>query len=86
MNDIKKIRHKVYKNKNSYTKTSRHNGKVKRQHRQDSQRFYKYLKMFNLEDVRKQLAKYQAKSNNYIKTCLGFKSPNLVVEQYLGVF
>ncbi len=36
MNDIKKIRHKVYKNKNSYTKTSRHNGKVKRQHRQDS--------------------------------------------------
>ena len=56
--------------------TPRHNGKVKRQHRQDSERFYKYLKMFNLEDGRKQLAKYQVKSNNYIKTCLGFKSPN----------
>lgn len=66
--------------------TPRHNGKVERQHRQDSERFYKYLKMFNLEDGRKQLAKYQVKSNNYIKTCLGFKSPNQVVEQYLGVF
>ena len=73
-----------------YTKTRiatpRHNGKVERQHRQDSERFYKNLKMFNLEDGRKQLAKYQVKSNNYIKICLGFKSPNQVVEQYLGVF
>ena len=30
--------------------TPRHNGKVERQHRQDSERFYKYLKMFNLKD------------------------------------
>ena len=30
--------------------TPRHNGKVERQHRQYSERFYKYLKMFNLRD------------------------------------
>ena len=67
-----------------YTRTRiaipRHNGKVERKHRQDSERFYKYLKMFDLTDRRKQLAKYQLKSNNYIKTCLRFKSPNQVVE------
>ncbi len=42
--------------------------------------------MFNLKDGIKQLAKYQVKSNNYIKTCLGSKSPNQAVEQYLGIF
>ena len=41
--------------------------------------------MFDLTDGQKQLEKYQLKSNNYIKTCLGFKSPNQVVEQYLSV-
>ena len=70
-----------------YTKiriaTTRHNGKVERQHKQDSERFYKHLKMFDLTGERKQLAKYQLKSNNYIKTCLVFKSPNQVIVQYL---
>ena len=37
-----------------YTKiriaTTRHNGKVERQHKQDSERFYKHLKMFDLTD------------------------------------
>ena len=65
--------------------TPKHNGKVERQHRQDSERFYKHLKIFDLTDGRKQLAKYQLKSNNYIKTCLWFKSPNQVVEQYLFI-
>ncbi|WP_317368307.1 hypothetical protein [uncultured Tyzzerella sp.] len=65
--------------------TPRHNGKVERQHRQDSEIFYKHLKMFDLTEGRKQLTKYQLKSNNYIKTCLGFKSPNQVVEQYLFI-
>ena len=65
--------------------TPRHNGKVERQNRQDEERFYKYMKMYSLEDGRKQLAVYQKKSNNYIKTCLNFQSPNQVVEKYLGV-
>lgn len=65
--------------------TPQHNGKVERQNRQDEERFYKYMKMYSLEDGRKQLEKYQKKSNNYIKTCLDFQSPNQVVEKYWGV-
>ena len=62
--------------------TPRHNGKVERQHRTDEARFYKRMRMYSLEDGRKQLAIYQKKSNNYIKTCLGMKTPNQVVEKY----
>lgn len=65
--------------------TPRHNGKVERQHRIDQARFYKSLRMFSLLDGRQQLAEYQRKSNDYIKGCLGMKSPNQVVEMYLGV-
>ena len=65
--------------------TPRHNGKVERQHRIDQQRFYNRLRMFSLEDGRKQLAVYQKKSNDYIKHCLGLRSPNQVLENYLAV-
>lgn len=65
--------------------TPRHNGKVERQHRIDEARFYKHMKMYNLEDGRRQLSVYQKKSNGYIKTCLGMKSPNQVLDMYLGV-
>lgn len=65
--------------------TPRHNGKVERQHRIDEERFYRNMRMYSLEDGRKQLAAYQKKSNTYIKTCLGMKSPNQVLEKYLGV-
>ena len=65
--------------------TPRHNGKVERQHRIDGERFYSKLRMFSLEDGRKQLADYQRRSNKIWKPCLGMKSPNQVVEQYLGV-
>lgn len=65
--------------------TPRHNGKVERQHRTDEARFYKQMRMYNLEDGRKQLMVYQKKSNGYIKTCLGMKSPNQIIEQYQGV-
>jgi hypothetical protein len=63
----------------------RHNGKVERQHRIDQQRFYDRLRMFSLEDGRKQLAVYQKKSNDYIKHCLGLRSPNQVLADYLAV-
>ena len=65
--------------------TPRHNVKVERQHRIDQQRFYDHLHMFNLEDGRKQLAVYQKKSNDYIKHCLGLRSPNEVLADYLAV-
>lgn len=64
--------------------TPRHNGKVERQHRIDEERFYEGMRMYNLEDGRRQLAAYQRKSNNYIKTCLGMKSPCQVVAMYQG--
>lgn len=65
--------------------TPRHNGKVERQHRIDEQRFYKNMRMFSLEDGRKQLAVYQRASNDHIMTCLGMKSPNQVLAMYCTV-
>lgn len=65
--------------------TPRHNGKVERQHRTDENRFYRKMKMYNLEDGRAQLAKYNKKSNNIPKICLGFLTPNEVLNKYLGV-
>jgi hypothetical protein len=65
--------------------TPRHNGKVERQHRTDEMRFYNRLKMFSLQDGRKQLAAYQKRSNDYIMTCLGMRSPNQVLADYLAV-
>jgi len=61
------------------------NGKVERQHRTDEKRFYKKMKMYNLEDGRKQLEKYNIKSNNIPKICLGFETPNEVINKYLSV-
>ncbi|MFZ2538124.1 MAG: DDE-type integrase/transposase/recombinase [Oscillospiraceae bacterium] len=65
--------------------TPRHNGKVERQHRTDEKRFYKKMKMYNLEDGRKQLQKYNQKSNNIPKICLNFRTPNEVLTDYLSV-
>ena len=65
--------------------TRRHNGKVERQHRTDELRFYSKMRMYSLEDGRRQLARYQALSNDYIMTCLGMRSPNAVLSLYLGV-
>ena len=65
--------------------TPRHNGKVERQHRTDEKRFYKKMRMYNLADGRKQLTRYNVKSNNIPKICLGFLTPNEMLSKYLGV-
>ena len=65
--------------------TPRHNGKVERQHRIDEERFYSRMQMYSLEDGRKQLKVYQARSNDYYKECLGMKSPNQVLALYQGI-
>ncbi len=65
--------------------TPRHNGKVERQHRLDESRFYSRMRMYNLEDGRKQLAKYNKISNNISKSCLNYRSPNAVLNDYLAV-
>ena len=41
--------------------------------------------MFNLEDVRKQLVKYNKKSNNIPKICLGLFVPNEMMDKYICV-
>lgn len=64
--------------------TPRHNGKVERQHRTDEKRFYKKMRMYSLEDGRKQLAKYNKFSNTIPKICLDFKSPNEVLKEYVA--
>ncbi len=65
--------------------TPRHNGKVERQHRTDEMRFYRHMRMYSLEDGRKQLAIYQRKSNDYIMTCLNMRSPNQILALYQGI-
>ncbi len=65
--------------------TPRHNGKVERQHRTDEKRFYNKMRMYSLEDGRKQIVKYNKWSNTIPKICLGFLSPNEVLSKYLGV-
>lgn len=65
--------------------TPRHNGKVERQHRTDEKRFYKKVRMYNLSDGRSQLAKYNVKSNDIPKICLGFRTPNEVLAGYLAL-
>lgn len=65
--------------------TPRHNGKVERQHRIDEARFYKKVRMYSLEDGRKQLEKYNIRSNNIPKSCLGYRSPNEVLANYLSL-
>ena len=56
-------------------RTPQHNGKVERSHRNDNERFYSYLKFFNLEDLRKQGALYLKRSNNIPMAVLGYLTP-----------
>ena len=62
--------------------TPRHNGKVERQHRSDQKRFYSKLRMYSLEDGRKQHSKYNRFSNTIPKVCLDYKSPVEVLAEY----
>lgn len=66
--------------------TPRHNGKVERQHRIDEARFYKKIRMYSLEDGRNQLERYNKRSNNISKSCLNYRSPNEVLQDYHAVF
>lgn len=45
-------------------RTPRHNGKIERSHRNDNERFYRYLKFYSFEDLKKQMQVYLRRSNN----------------------
>ena len=65
-----KIEHKLIK-----PRTPRHNGKVERSHRNDNERFYRYLKFYSYEDLKKQMKAYLIRSNNIPTCALGWKTP-----------
>ena len=56
---IHKIEHKTIK-----PRTPRHNGKVERSHRNDNERFYKWLKFYSYDDLKLQMKAYLERSNN----------------------
>lgn len=56
---LRKIEHKTIK-----PRTPRHNGKVERSHRNDNERFYRWLKFYSYEDLQKQMQAYLKRSNN----------------------
>lgn len=64
------IEHKLIK-----PRTPRHNGKVERSHRNDNERFYKYLKFYSLEDLQIQMKSYLKRSNNIPTAVLKWKTP-----------
>ncbi len=50
-------------------RTPRHNGKVERSHRNDNERFYRYLHYYSFDDLQKQMAVYLKRSND-IPSCV----------------
>ena len=53
------IRHQLIR-----PRTPRHNGKVERSHRNDNERFYKYLRFYSYDDLKLQMQAYLKRSNN----------------------
>lgn len=69
------IEHKLIK-----PKTPRHNGKVKRSHRKDQERFYYKKVFFSFEDFKNRLKYWEKEYNNFPMKPLKWLSPN---EKYL---
>ena len=70
---LHKIKHHLIR-----PRTPEHNGKVERSHRIDQDKFYRKLKFYSLDDLRKQGAYWNKRYNNLPKVCLNFKTPNEV--------
>ena len=64
-------------------RTPRHNGKVERSHRNDNERFYKYLKFYSFEDLQLQMKAYLKRSNNIPSIALGWKTPLQVRKEHM---
>ena len=74
------IRHKVI-----CPFTPRHNGKVKRSHRKDNERFYATHTFYSFEDFAKQLKVYNRRDyNTFPMRPLGWKTPNQGLKDYLA--
>ena len=62
---------KFNKGYNRHPRTPRHNGKVERSHRNDNERFYKYLSFYSYDDLIIQMKKYLYRSNRLPMQTLG---------------
>ena len=62
--------------------TPKHNGKVERSHRKDSERFYKNHRFYSVEDARKQIKVYNKEYNKFPMKPLGWKSPEEFYNEY----
>lgn len=56
-------------------RTPRHNGKVERSHRNDSERFYKFLSFYSYDDLKYQMKNYLKRSNNTPMQTLEWLTP-----------
>jgi len=56
-------------------RTPRHNGKVERSHRNDSERFYRFLKFYSYDDLIYQMKNYLRRSNNIPMQTLNWLTP-----------
>ena len=74
------IRHKLIR-----PFTPCHNGKVKRSHRKDNERFYATHTFYSFEDFSKQLTLYNRRDyNNFPMHPLNWKTPKQVLMDYLA--
>lgn len=58
------------------------NGKVERSHRLDNVRFYSRAEFKNFQDLKKKAKRYINRYNNIHTKTLGFKSPNIIVDEW----
>lgn len=65
-------------------RTPRHNGKVERSHRNDNERFYRYLKFYSYDDLIKQMKRYLYKSNRLHMQVLEWLTPIEMRKKIVG--
>lgn len=56
-------------------RTPRHNGKVERSHRNDNERFYRYLKFYSYDDLLIQMKRYLYRSNRILSSVINWRAP-----------
>ena len=65
--------------------TPRHNGKVERSHRKDNEYFYAVNTFYSLEDLQKQLKRYNRGYNKFPMRPLKWQSPKKVLFDFLDL-
>lgn len=64
-------------------RTPRHNGKVERSHRNDNERFYRYLKFYSFDDLQNQMKAYLKRSNKIPSASLKWRTPEEMRKEHL---